>query len=67
MQCVEVTNTGANRLRENDRTGVKWKSFEDANVRSTDGTCGGSDAFDAAAWPLEDAGLLGSVRLWLGR
>lgn len=59
---VEVTNTGANRLRWNDRTGVKWKYFEDANMRTIEGTCGGAwGILDAAAWPLEDAGLLGPV------
>lgn len=60
---VEVTNTGANRLRWNDQTGVRWKCFEDANVRSVEGTCGGPETLDAAAWPLADAGLLGPVRL----
>lgn len=61
---VDVTNTGANRLRWNDRTGVKWKYFEDANMRSVEGTCGGAGVLDAATWPLEDAGLLGPVRLF---
>ena len=61
---VDVTNTGANRLRWNDKTGVKWKYFEDANMRSVEGTCGGAGVLDAATWPLEDAGLLGLVRLF---
>ena len=61
---VEVTSTGANRLRWNDQTGVKWKYFEDANMRSVEGTCGGADDLDASTWPLADAGLLGPVRLF---
>ena len=61
---VEVTSTGANRLRWNDQTGVKWKYFEDANMRSVEGTCGGAGVLDASTWPLADAGLLGPVRLF---
>ena len=61
---VEVTSTGANRLRWNDQTGVKWKYFEDANMRSVEGTCGGAGTLDASTWPLADAGLLGPVRLF---
>ena len=56
---VEVTSTGANRIRWNDQTGVKWKYFKDANVIAY----GYTGPFDASKWPLRDCGLLGPVRL----
>lgn len=56
---VEVTSTGANRIRWNDRTGVKWKYFKDVNVIAY----GYTGPFDASKWPLRDCGLLGPVRL----
>ena len=59
---VEVTNLGANRLRWNDRNGVKWKYFRDINMISVKGVwSGGAVPFDAASWPLRDSGLLGPV------
>ena len=56
---VDVTSVGANRIRWNDRTGVKWKYFKDANVIAY----GYTGPFDASKWPLRDCGLLGPVRL----
>jgi len=59
---VEVTNLGANRIRWNDRTGVKWKNFHDINIISVRGVwSGGCIPFDARDWPLRDSGLLGPV------
>ena len=59
---VEVTNLGANRLRWNDRNGVKWKYFHDINMISVKGVwSGGTVPLDAASWPLRDSGLLGPV------
>jgi hypothetical protein len=55
---VEVTSTGANRIRHNDRTGVKWKYFRDANVVAY----GYKGQLNATNWPLADCGLLGPVR-----
>lgn len=55
---VEVTNVAANRVRDLDRRGVKWKNFYDANVVNID-----YKLFDAAEWPVRDAGLIGPVRL----
>ena len=54
---IEVTSTGANRIRHNDRTGVKWKYFHDANVIAY----GYKGQLNAAKWPLRDCGLLGPV------
>ena len=56
---VEVTSTGANRIRWNDRQGVDWKCFTDANVVAY----GYKGAFDASDWPLAECGLLGPVRI----
>ncbi len=56
---VEVTSTGANRIRWNDRNGVKWKYFTDANVIAY----GYKGALDATNWPLREYGLFGPVRL----
>jgi hypothetical protein len=55
---IEVTNVSANRIRDLDRRGVKWRNFYDANVVSI-----GYKVFDAANWPLQKSGLLGPVRL----
>jgi hypothetical protein len=56
---VEVTNLGANRVRDLDIRKVNWKYFYDANMNSRSGR----GVFDAAAWPLRDSGLLGPVQL----
>jgi hypothetical protein len=55
---VEVTNTSANRIRDLDRRGVKWKRFYDINFVNID-----YKPFDASNWPLADSGLLGPVLL----
>ena len=55
---VEVTNLGANRIRWNDRNGVEWKYFTDANMKAID-----YKDLDASAWPVLKSGLLGPVRL----
>ncbi|MGO8749204.1 MAG: glycosyl hydrolase [Thermoguttaceae bacterium] len=52
---LEVTNLGANRLRDLDRRKVQWRKFYFVNIRYT--------GFDAAQWPVEDSGLLGPVTL----
>lgn len=54
---VEVTSVGANRIRYNDRTGVNWKYFHDANMVSYETR----NQLDASGWPLRDCGLLGPV------
>ena len=55
---VEVTSVAANRIRDLDRRGVKWKTFRDINIVSLD-----YKPFDASNWPLTDCGLLGPVTL----
>jgi hypothetical protein len=55
---VEVTNVSANRIRDLDRCGVKWKNFYDINFVGLD-----YKAFDASNWPLTQSGLLGPVLL----
>lgn len=56
---VEVTNVSANRIRDLDRQGVKWRSFHDINFVNID-----YKPFDASNWPLADSGLIGPVQLW---
>jgi alpha-L-rhamnosidase len=55
---VEVTNVSANRIRDLDRRGVKWKTFYDINIVNLD-----YKPFDASTWPLTPSGLLGPVTL----
>jgi hypothetical protein len=55
---VEVCNVSANRIRDLDRRGVKWKNFHDINFVNVD-----YKPFDASDWPLTDSGLLGPVTL----
>jgi alpha-L-rhamnosidase len=55
---VEVTNVSANRIRDLDRRGVKWKNFNDINFVNIN-----YRPFDASDWPLYDSGLLGPVTL----
>jgi hypothetical protein len=55
---VEVTSVAANRIRDLDRRGVKWKIFKDINFVNED-----YRPFDASGWPLTDCGLLGPVTL----
>ena len=55
---IEVTSTSANRIRDLDRRGVKWQNFNDINFVNQD-----YRPFNAANWPVADAGLLGPVTL----
>ena len=55
---VEVTNLSANRIRDLDRRGVKWKSFYNINFVSIN-----YQSFDASQWPLAESGLLGPVTM----
>jgi hypothetical protein len=55
---VEVTSVAANRIRDLDRRGVKWKTFRDINIVDLN-----YKPFDASNWPLTDCGLLGPVTL----
>ncbi|HEY9153625.1 MAG TPA: glycosylhydrolase-like jelly roll fold domain-containing protein, partial [Opitutaceae bacterium] len=53
---IEVTGTSANRIRDLDTRGVKWKIFYDINMVNK-----AYKPFDAASWPIADQGLLGPV------
>jgi hypothetical protein len=55
---VEVTSTSANRIRDLDRRGVKWQLFHDINFVNQD-----YRPFNAANWPVAEAGLIGPVTL----
>jgi len=56
---IEVTNLGANRLRDLDRRKVPWRIFYDCNFASIN-----NKRFDAARWPVMESGELGPVRLF---
>jgi hypothetical protein len=55
---LEVTNLAANRVRDLDRRGVKWKAFHEINYVDIH-----YKPFDASKWELVDSGLLGPVTL----
>jgi len=55
---VEVTNLGANRIRDLDRRGVAWRIFEDINFVDIR-----YKGFDARQWAVRNSGLLGPVRM----
>lgn len=55
---IEVTNLSANRIRDLDRRGVRWKIFHDINYVNLD-----YKPFDASAWPVRTSGLVGPVTL----
>lgn len=56
--AVEVTNVAANRIRDMDQRGVRWRIFKDINFVNIN-----YRQFDASDWPIRDAGLLGPVTL----
>jgi hypothetical protein len=55
---VDVTNVAANRIRDMDRRGVDWKIMREINIVNIR-----YEPFDASAWKIEPAGLLGPVTL----
>jgi hypothetical protein len=55
---VEVTGTSANRIRDLDTRGVKWKIFYDINIVNR-----AYKPFNAAGWAIADQGLIGPVTL----
>ena len=55
---VEITSVAANRIRDLDRSSVKWKTFRDINIVDIN-----YKPFDASGWPLTNCGLLGPVTL----
>ena len=55
---VEVTNLAANRIRDLDRRGVKWRIMKEINFVNIH-----YKPFDAAKWDVTPSGLLGPVTL----
>ena len=55
---MEVTSTSANRIRDLDRRGVKWKIFYDTNIVNMR-----YKPFDASKWSVAESGLIGPVTL----
>ncbi|RYD18860.1 MAG: hypothetical protein EOP88_21100, partial [Verrucomicrobiaceae bacterium] len=55
---IEVTNLAANRIAALDRAKAPWKAFHEINFVNID-----YKPFDASAWPMMEAGLMGPVRL----
>jgi hypothetical protein len=55
---LEVSNLGANRVRDLDRRKVPWKIFHEINFVNIKYA-----PFDASNWPVMKSGLLGPVRL----
>lgn len=55
---IDVTNLAANRIRDLDRRGVRWRIFEDINLVTIS-----YRKFDASNWPVRPAGLQGPVTL----
>ena len=55
---LDVCERGANRIRELDRKGVKWKYFTDINLVDIN-----YKKFDASSWPVQEHGVKGPVRL----
>jgi hypothetical protein len=55
---VEVTSTGANRIRDLDKRHVPWKQYHDTQFVNIS-----YKPFDASSWPLKEYGLLGPVTI----
>ena len=55
---IEVTNLGANRIRDLDLKGVNWKKFYNTNIVTV-----AYRHFDASVWEVVPSGLLGPVML----
>lgn len=55
---IEVTNLSANRIRDLDIRGVKWRIFREINYVNINYT-----PLDATGWAIMPSGLLGPIRL----
>lgn len=55
---IEVTNLGANRIRDLDTRGVIWKKFYNTNIVTV-----AYKPFDASTWDVVPSGLIGPVTL----
>jgi hypothetical protein len=55
---IDVTNLGANRIRDMDRRGVKWRLMKEIDIVNIQ-----YQPFDASQWDIAPSGLLGPVIL----
>ncbi|MPZ17061.1 MAG: hypothetical protein GEV06_03975, partial [Luteitalea sp.] len=55
---IDVTNTAANRIRDMDRRGQRWKIMREINIVDIR-----YEPFDASGWEIEPSGLLGPITL----
>jgi len=55
---LEVTNLAANRIRDMDQRGVKWRIMREINFVNIN-----YQPFDASKWELKPSGLLGPITL----
>jgi hypothetical protein len=55
---IDVTNFAANRIRDMDRRGVKWKLMKEIDIVNIQ-----YQPFDASQWDIAPSGLLGPVTL----
>jgi hypothetical protein len=55
---LDVTNLAANRIRDMDKRGEKWKIMREINFVNIN-----YRPFDASGWELTPSGLLGPVKL----
>lgn len=56
---IDVTNLQANRIRDYEKRGVKWRRFKDANINSVTG----ARQFSFGDWPVTPSGLTTEVTL----
>ena len=56
---IDVTNLQANRIRDYEKRGVKWRRFKDTNINSVTG----ARQFSFGDWPVTPSGLTTEVTL----
>ena len=56
---LDVCERAANRIREMDRKGIKWKNFHDINMVDIN-----YRPFDASNWPIMQHGVEGPIRIY---
>ena len=58
--AIDVTNLEANRIRDYEKRGVKWRIFKDANIASVTN----AKKFSFGDWEVVPSGLLSPVTLF---
>ncbi|MCH5326748.1 MAG: glycosyl hydrolase family 2 [Duncaniella sp.] len=56
---IDVTNLEANRIRDYEQRGIRWRIFKDANIASVTN----AKEFSFADWEISPSGLISSVTL----